>query len=339
MAYTPELRELIKKVEATRPARLERARRGENYPALTMDEREEVLSKFHPDYQKDAKRIVRVGPNKGDSLQDQVVGLLESKSIIRPDKVNLNTINHETDVLVIGGGGAGTSAALMAEAAGCKVIIANKLRHGDSNTIMAEGGIQGATQEGDSPYYHYLDTIGGGHFTNQPDLVAALAKDAPLSIAWLESLGMMFLKQDDGRAVTRHFGGSSRKRMHSAGDMTGAEIMRVVRDEVRNRGNNITVLEFSPAVELLLDEDGKCAGAILFNMETREYSIVKAKAVVISTGGFGRRILKDLQLPTITGPPWMVSSWPTGQALPTSCLPPPSTIRQGLPIRNRMSDC
>ena len=292
MAYTAELRELIKKVEATRPARLERARRGENYPALTMDEREEVLSKFHPDYQKDAKRIVRVGPNKGDSLQDQVVGLLESKSVIRPDKVNLNAINHETDVLVIGGGGAGTSAALMAEAAGCKVIIANKLRHGDSNTIMAEGGIQGATQEGDSPYYHYLDTIGGGHFTNQPDLVAALAKDAPLSIAWLESLGMMFLKQDDGRAVTRHFGGSSRKRMHSAGDMTGAEIMRVVRDEARNRGNNITVLEFSPAIELLLDEDGKCAGAILFNMETREYSIVKAKAVVISTGGFGRLHIK-----------------------------------------------
>ena len=292
MAYTPELRELIKKVEATRPARLERARRGENYPALSMDEREEVLSKFHPDYQKDAKRIVRVGPNKGDSLQDQVVGLLESKSIIRPDKVDLGAVNHETDVLVIGGGGAGTSAALMAEAAGCKVIIANKLRHGDSNTIMAEGGIQGATQEGDSPYYHYLDTIGGGHFTNQPDLVAALAKDAPLSIAWLESLGMMFLKQDDGRCVTRHFGGSSRKRMHSAGDMTGAEIMRVVRDEARNRGNNITILEFSPAIELLLDEDGKCAGAILFNMETREYSIVKAKAVVISTGGFGRLHIK-----------------------------------------------
>jgi succinate dehydrogenase/fumarate reductase flavoprotein subunit len=292
MAYTPELKELIKKVEATRPERLAMSRRGENYPALTMDQREEVLSKFHPDYQKDAKRTVRVGPNKGDSLQDQVVGLLESKSIIRPDKVNLSNINHETDVLVIGGGGAGTSAALMAEAAGCKVIIANKLRHGDSNTIMAEGGIQGATQEGDSPYFHYLDTIGGGHFTNQPDLVAALAKDAPLSIAWLESLGMMFLKQDDGRAVTRHFGGSSRKRMHSAGDMTGAEIMRVVRDEARNRGNNITILEFSPAIELILDEDGKCAGAILFNMETREYSIVKAKAVVISTGGFGRLHIK-----------------------------------------------
>ncbi len=292
MAYTPELKELIKKVEATRPARLERARRGENFPALSMDEREEVLSRFHPDYQKDAKRIVRVGPNKGDSLQDQVVGLLESKSVIRPGKVDLTAIAHETDVLVIGGGGAGTSAALMAEAAGCKVIIANKLRHGDSNTIMAEGGIQGATQEGDSPYYHYLDTIGGGHFTNQPDLVAALAKDAPLSIAWLESLGMMFLKQDDGRCVTRHFGGSSRKRMHSAGDMTGAEIMRVVRDEARNRSNTITILEFSPAVELILDSDGKCAGAILFNMETREYSIVKAKAVVISTGGFGRLHIK-----------------------------------------------
>jgi succinate dehydrogenase/fumarate reductase flavoprotein subunit len=110
-----------------------------------------------------------------------------------------------------------------------------KLRHGDANTMMAEGGIQGAVQECDSPFYHYMDTIGGGHFTNQPDLVAALAHDAPLSIAWLESLGMMFNKHPDGRLVSRHFGGSSRKRMNSSGDMTGAEIMRVLRDEARNR--------------------------------------------------------------------------------------------------------
>jgi succinate dehydrogenase/fumarate reductase flavoprotein subunit len=74
--------------------------------------------------------------------------------------------------------------------------------------------------------------------------------------------------------------------------MTGAEIMRVVRDEVRNRGEQITTLEFSPAVELLLDKDGKCSGAILYNMETKEFSIVRAKAVIISTGGFGRLHIK-----------------------------------------------
>ncbi|MDP3479164.1 MAG: FAD-binding protein, partial [Desulfoprunum sp.] len=227
-----------------------------------------------------------------DTFQEGVARLLESRSVIRPDKVNLSKVDFDTDVLVLGGGGAGTSAAIMAAEGGCKVIIATKLRHGDSNTVMAEGGIQGATQEGDSPYYHYLDTIGGGHFTNQRDLVAALANDAPLSIAWLESLGMMFNKKPDGRMDSRHFGGSSRKRMQSAGDMTGAEIMRVVRDEVRNRADMITTLEFSPAVELLLDEDGKCAGAILMNMETREFSIVRAKAVVIATGGFGRLHIK-----------------------------------------------
>ncbi len=292
MAYTPEMKELIKKVEATRPERVAKARREEHYPALTMEERADVLSKFHPDYQDDGKREVKVGPNKGDVFQETVADLLESKSVVRPEKVNLKEIAYETDVLVIGGGGAGTSAAIMAAEAGCKVIISTKLRHGDSNTIMAEGGIQAATHECDSPYYHYLDTIGGGHFANQRDLVAALANDAPLSIAWLEKLGMMFNKYEDGRTVVRHCGGSSRKRMQSAGDMTGAEIMRVIRDEVRNKEDMISVLEFSPAVELLLDEDGKCAGAIMMNMETKEFNIVKAKAVVIATGGFGRLHVK-----------------------------------------------
>lgn len=292
MAYTPEMKELIKKVEATRPERLAKARAEDHYPALSMEGRAEVLSKFHPDYQDDGKREVKVGPNKGDVFQEGVADLLESRSVVRPEKVNLDQVDHETDVLVIGGGGAGTSAALMAAEAGCKVIITTKLRHGDSNTIMAEGGIQAATQECDSPYYHYLDTIGGGHFANQRDLVAALANDAPLSIAWLEKLGMMFNKHEDGRTVVRHCGGSSRKRMQSAGDMTGAEIMRVVRDEVKNQADMITTLEFSPAVELVLDEDGKCAGAILMNMETKEFSVVKAKSVVIATGGFGRLHVK-----------------------------------------------
>ena len=292
MGYTLELKELIKKVESTRPERVAMARRNEHYPALSLEERGQVLDKYHPDYQKEGKREVRVGPNKGDLFQDEVVDLLESKSIIRPKNVDLSNVDYETDVLVIGGGGAGTSAALMAAAKGVTVIIATKLRHGDSNTIMAEGGIQAASQECDSPFYHYIDTIGGGHFTNQADLVAALAHDAPLSIAWLEALGMMFNKTPDGRMVVRHFGGSCRKRLHSSGDMTGAEIMRVVRDEARNQQDRITVLEFCPAAELLLDADGKCAGAILYNMETREYYVCKAKAVVLATGGFGRLHIK-----------------------------------------------
>lgn len=292
MGYTPEMKELIKRVEATRPARVAMARRGENFPALTLEERAVVLEKFHPDYQKEGRVALRVGPDKGLVVPQEIARVLESKSMLRPDKVDLSKPDYDCDVLIVGAGGAGSSAALMASQEGLNVVMVTKLRHGDANTMMAEGGIQGATQECDSPFYHYMDTIGGGHFTNQPDLVAALAHDAPLSIAWLESLGMMFNKLPDGRLDVRHFGGSSRKRMHSSGDMTGAEIMRVLRDEVRNRRDRIAVIEFTPAVEILLDEEGKCGGAILYNMETREFFICRAKSVVIATGGNGRLHIK-----------------------------------------------
>jgi succinate dehydrogenase / fumarate reductase flavoprotein subunit/L-aspartate oxidase len=292
MSYTPELRELIKRVEETRPKRVEMARRNEHYPALSMEEREEVLNRYHPDYQKEGRRAVRVGPNKGDVFPEEVARMLESRSMVRPEKLDLSGVDYDTDILIIGGGGAGTAAALMASQEGLNVVVSTKLRHGDANTMMAEGGIQAASQECDSPYYHYLDTIGGGHFTNDPELVAALAHDAPLSIAWLEELGMMFNKFPDGRLDVRHFGGSSRKRMHSAGDMTGAEIMRVMRDEARNRQEHITLLEFCPAVELILDEEGRCAGAVLYNMETREFFVARARAVILATGGFGRLHIK-----------------------------------------------
>jgi succinate dehydrogenase/fumarate reductase flavoprotein subunit len=96
----------------------------------------------------------------------------------------------------------------------------------------------------------------------------------------------MFSKGDDGTLQTLHGGGTSRRRMHYAADITGAEIMRTLRDEARSR--QIKVLEFSPAVELLIDENGACGGALLYDLETEEYTIVKAKAVILATGGSGR---------------------------------------------------
>jgi len=76
--------------------------------------------------------------------------------------------------------------------------------------------------------------------------------------------------------------------MHHAADITGAEIMRTIRDEARNLFDKIQVLELSPAVELVLNEHGHCAGSVLYNIETQEYFVVKAKAVVLATGGCGR---------------------------------------------------
>jgi len=287
--YTEELKELIKRVEATRTARVERKQRGEEYPMLSLQEREQRLEKYHPDFVEGARTEIRVGPNKGYAISPEIVDLLEAKSRVDPDKVDLSRIDYETDVLILGGGGGGTSAALLAQENGAKVILATKLRHGDANTMMAEGGIQSASKGSkDSPYFHYLDVVGGGHFKNVPALAMTLVMEAPKVLAWLEDLGCMFTKSEDGRLKSLHGGGTCRKRMHYAADITGAEIMRTLRDEARNRVEAITVLEFVPTVELILNEHGHCAGAILYNLETEEYLTVKAKAVIMATGGSGR---------------------------------------------------
>jgi aspartate oxidase len=176
---------------------------------------------------------------------------------------------------------------LLAQENGARVTIVTKLRFGDANTMMAQGGIQAADRAEDSPAIHYLDVIGGGHFTNVPDLVEALVMDAPIVIKWLEEMGVMFDKMPDGIMMEEHGGGTSRKRMHSARDYSGAEIMRTLRDEVRNRPD-IEVIEFCAAVELVLDDQGKVAGANSAEPGDQSLFLCKAKAVIISTGGSGR---------------------------------------------------
>jgi len=293
MSYTPKLKKLIKIVEKTRPARVEKKKKGEEFPEMSLEEREDIL-KYHPDFKEEGRSEIKVGPNKGYRISNEMVELLHAKSRVDPDQIDLSNPDYETDVLIIGGGGAGTSAALTAREKGVKVLIATKLRHGDANTMMAEGGIQAATKtEKDSPYYHYLDVIGGGHFKNEPELVETLVTEAPKVMTWLDKLGAMFSKFDDGRFMTLHGGGTSRRRMHYAGDITGAEIMRTIRDEAKNYPNDIKVLEFSPAVELILNDKGTCSGAVLYNLETKEYIVVKAKATVMATGGSGRLHIQD----------------------------------------------
>jgi len=282
------MRESIAKVVAGRPARLH-----VDYPMLTPAEKQEILRKFHPDYIQEGMRELQVGPNKGGRTPVELAALLEGHSWLRATadaraKLDLGAIDYDTDVLVIGAGGAGSAAALLARQAGARVLIVTKLRHGDANTMMAQGGIQAADKANDSPLQHYLDVIGGGHFTNDPELVEALVRDAPDVILWLEGLGCMFDKEPDGTLVTMHGGGTARKRMHSARDYSGAEIMRTLRDEVRSYPDEITVIEFAPAIELLMDDRGQVAGAVLQNLETGEHLIARAKQTIIATGGSGR---------------------------------------------------
>ncbi|MEA2096458.1 MAG: FAD-binding protein, partial [Candidatus Cloacimonadota bacterium] len=140
-----------------------------------------------------------------------------------------------------------------------------------------------------------LDVIGGGHFDNKKDLVEALVMDGPKSIKWLEELGVMFDKNEDGSMMVKSGGGTCRNRMHSTRDYTGAGICRVLRDEVQNNPDKINILEYTAATELIKDDKGQIAGAILYHLDLKEYFIVKAKSVIIATGGFGRLHIRNFE--------------------------------------------
>lgn len=280
MSYPKELQKTIEKVVATRTERLK-----QKITALKPEEKEELLKAFHPDYKSGTQRALKLGPNKGDSTPHEIADILESYSRVKPNEIDLSIPDFQVDVLIVGGGGAGCAAAIVAQENGCNVLLTTKLRIGDANTMMAQGGIQAADKPNDSPVLHYLDVIGGGGYKNIPELVKALVMDAPDIMNWLEELGCMFDKSADGTFLTIHGGGTCRRRMHAARDYTGAEIMRVLRDEIKNR--KIQAIEFSPAVELLTD-DGKCTGAVLYNLETEKYLVVSAKTVILATGGSGR---------------------------------------------------
>ncbi|MBR2500837.1 MAG: FAD-dependent oxidoreductase [Clostridia bacterium] len=279
--YTEQMLESLKKVEATRADRMKTEPRR-----MTAEEKDALLKEYHPDYRADGFKEIKIGLNKGEKAPAELADLLHSNSRILGVDVDINKVDYDVDVLVIGGGGAGSSAAIEAHEAGANVMIVTKLRIGDANTMMAEGGIQAADKENDSPVQHYLDAFGGGHFAARPELLRRLVMEAPDAIKWLNELGVMFDKDADGRMVTTHGGGTSRKRMHACKDYSGAEIMRTLRDEVINR--KIPVVEFTSAVELIKDDKGQVAGAVLLNMETGDYSVAKAKTVVIATGGAGR---------------------------------------------------
>ncbi len=287
--YPEYMHDSLKKVDETRPKRLELEKSAKNvFPPMSAEERQDVLTKFHPDEKPDSRRKIHIGPNKGEPLTTEVADILESHSRINPKLFDLTTPDYETDILIVGGGGAGCAAAIIARQNGSKSIISTNLRLGDANSMMSQGGMQAAVTEEDSPTRHYLDAMGGGHFDNKPDLVRAMTEDGPEVVKWLEDLGVVWDKNPDGSMYVLHGGGTSRKRMHSCRDYTGAIIMRTLMDEVRNHPEDIKILEFMPTIELIMDNKGRCAGGVLYNLETEEYFTVKAKAVIIATGGYGR---------------------------------------------------
>jgi succinate dehydrogenase / fumarate reductase flavoprotein subunit/L-aspartate oxidase len=268
------------RVDATRAAR-----KGQPLPLLPQTEKEALLHKYHPDYKAEAYRLIRVGTNAGQKTVHEVADLLEGDSPVTQADLKAEP-DYITDLLILGGGGAGCAAALTARASGAKVLLATKLRLGDSNTVMAEGGMQVAVKPEDSPVRHFLDTIKGGHFANDRQLLKVLVEEGPAATQWLLSLGVLFDRDETGNLKVRSGGATSTPRLLTCKDYTGLELMRVLKDALINE--DVQIVEFAPAVELLSDGTGRCVGAILKNLDNGRFLTVHAKAVILATGGSGR---------------------------------------------------
>ena len=260
------------------------SRRHKTLPSLPPAERDRLIATYHPDTKADSYRAIRIGPNAGDRTVHELAELLEAESPIT-DGVDL-TPQQIVDVLVVGGGGAGCAAALACQEQGADVLLVTKLRLGDSNTVMAQGGMQVAIGNDDSPITHFYDTLRGGHYKNDPKLLRILVEEGPEAARWLLKLGVLFDRDEQGNLKIKKGGGSSKPRLLTCTDYTGLEIMRVLKDEVQNRG--ISISEFSPVIELLSTPDGRCTGAILKNLDNGQLLVIAAKTVILATGGSGR---------------------------------------------------
>lgn len=194
----------------------------------------------------------------------------------------------ETDILILGSGGAGLFAALHAHQTNpnLHITIAVKGLLGKCGcTRMVQGGYNVALAEGDSVERHFMDTIEGGKWLCDQDLAWTLATMSVERIRELENeLGCFFDRNPDGTIHQKAFAGQTFDRTVHKGDLTGIEIINRLAEQVWARG--IHRLEEYRAVELIHSADGKSlAGVLMLDMQTGEFTLVRAKAVLLATGG------------------------------------------------------
>ena len=178
------------------------------------------------------------------------------------------------DVLVVGSGASGLATAVSAERAGARVALATKRSIQSCNSAKAQGGIQAAFGDDDSPEQHAEDVWRSSHETANMDLVRVLTSEAPNAIRWLEEEGVEFTRSNGGYRLAR-CGGASRKRLLQVGDRTGLAITTSLRASVE--ASTAVALPKSPLVELEAGENG-------WRAQCGEH-VVEAGAVVLAAGG------------------------------------------------------
>ncbi|MBM4237616.1 MAG: FAD-binding protein, partial [Euryarchaeota archaeon] len=194
----------------------------------------------------------------------------------------------ETDVLVIGNGGAGLRAAIEASKANLEVLIVARTLPGKAHTTMAEGGINAALgnrDPTDSIEEHFRDTVVEGVYLNDQRLVEILVNEIPDRIYDLEEFGAVFDRTPEGKIAQRPFGGQSHPRTCYVGDETGHEIIMALTEEARRR--DLPHMD-EVIITRLLSVGRRCVGAFGIDMKTGDYLVFRAKATVLATGGGGR---------------------------------------------------
>ncbi|MFI2909953.1 L-aspartate oxidase [Streptomyces sp. PDY-4] len=194
------------------------------------------------------------------------------------------------DVVVVGSGVAGLTAALRCEAAGLTTVVVTKARLDDGSTRWAQGGIAAALGEGDTPEQHLDDTLVAGAGLCDEEAVRLLVTEGPDAVRRLIATGAHFDESTDGALELTREGGHHRRRIaHAGGDATGAEISRALVEAVRARG--LRTVENALVLDLLTDAGGRTAGVTLHVMGEGQHDgvgAVHAPAVVLATGGMGQ---------------------------------------------------
>ncbi|MBI3743832.1 MAG: FAD-binding protein [Chloroflexi bacterium] len=195
---------------------------------------------------------------------------------------------YEHDVLVVGAGLAGMRAAIEANRAGADVAVITKVHPVRSHSNAAQGGINaamGGEGSDDTWELHAYDTVKGSDWLGDQDAIEIMAKDAPRDIIELEHMGVIFARDEFGRLATRAFGGASKQRTFFVGDITGQAVLHVMYEQLMKSAMRVYEEWF---VLGLIKEDGRCCGVVAMDILQGDVAVIRAKAVILATGGIGR---------------------------------------------------
>ena len=217
------------------------------------------------------------------------------------------TTTHTYDAVVIGGGGAGLRAAIELSER-CRTIVISKLYPTRSHTGAAQGGVCAAlgNVEEDSSEWHAFDTVKGGDYLVDQPAALLMTEEAIDAIYQLERWGLPFNRTPDGRIDQRRFGGHTRnhgeapvRRACYAADRTGHMILQTLYQQCVKR--DVRFLNEFYSLDLLRNGDGRTAGIVAYELGTGELHVIRAKAVVFATGGYGRMFRVTSNAHALTG--------------------------------------